>query len=129
MNYLYNGVELPALPKLAYPHAIIANTTESYWLFVSESEMYIYPSGVTTYIGTPCLQYKHLDGEWVEGEYGTVANSNTLTSVPVWANHDVLNEDGTLYLAAGDPVPVSTIDPKSLMMGWRVGQLIRGLRK
>ena len=38
--------------------------------------------------------------EIVETEDGIFANYQ------IWANYDILNEDGTLYLAATDPIPV-----------------------
>jgi hypothetical protein len=48
-----------------------------------------------------------------------------------WTNTDILNEDGSLYLAASDPIPVGgePIDPTSFMQGWLVGRRLAGMRK
>ena len=72
MNFLYNGVKLPALPewdKEKYPYAAM-NLGANYGVL---------------YLLDNALMAKQFQ----------------------WANFDILNEDGTLYLAASDPVPVT----------------------
>ena len=51
-----------------------------------------------------------------------------------WANFDVLNEDGSVYLAASEPIPIynsvptPSIDPTAMLLGWLVGKQIAGQR-
>ena len=48
-----------------------------------------------------------------------------------WSNFDMLNEDGSVFLAASDPVPVSPvqIDPALLVQSFFTGQAVRRSRK
>lgn len=57
-----------------------------------------------------------------------------ITAMPGgWSNFDLYNKNGTLHFAASEPVPVpvpvSTLDPKSLLMGWLVGRQVASQRK
>ena len=44
----------------------------------------------------------------------------------VWTNTDLYLPDGTLYLAASEPVPIlaPTIEPLSMWMGWKAGNWV-----
>lgn len=45
-----------------------------------------------------------------------------------YTNFDIYNEDGTLYLAASDPIPVGSapeVEPKSFMAGSWMGQIVK----
>lgn len=162
MNYLYNGVELPALPewdRVAYPYAIMVwggtggnrlshcllwafsnphhlthynSIQNKYSIWISEDEKCLYSqakynSKNGTYEPFPAMV------EYPNETYPY--NKNGLTSKTDWANYDVLDNKGTLYLAASDPIPVGTapqLDPLSLFMGWKAGNLVarqRGAKK
>ncbi|MBQ1233655.1 MAG: hypothetical protein IIX86_09000 [Clostridia bacterium] len=132
-NKLYNGVELPALPEThlhntdghAFDYAVIFKTISSgacklvYFtaplvkklyagrdaIFCSEAPLYNYSYDLT-------------DGEWVDkGSYANpyYMSSNSapyLSSLEtvyelIWSNHDIAdNDNGGIYFAASDPVPV-----------------------
>ena len=142
MNYLYNGKELPALPewdKETCPYAIIitgiiVGATDLY----CSSEPYIaevvdgYNQITTERVNL--LHYRYRTEEYVSGAsdgWEQVATSITIHPAPLWTNTDIFYEDGTLYLAASDPVPVTTaapIDPTSFMQGWLVVRRIAAMR-
>ena len=149
MNYLYNGVELPALPewdKTVYPNLIIYydNGANQYRIVATDVPMvYGYESSIGKYSvhghynsgKKSWMRAEYNDGEWTE--FVTITNSSATTLVycdgdAVWTNHDILNEnDDTIYLAASDPIPVTTapsVDPLSLLMGWRMGNAVRNMQ-
>ena len=82
------------------------------------------------------------DGQWVldyeeYDEYGFTIDDYSLEGGNTWSNHDILNTDGTTYLAASDPIPVGgepekpttfTPDPISMTLGWLVGRRIAAQR-
>lgn len=131
-NYLYNGVELPELPewdKTAYPYAYIVDNTAvvtGYVLFVHGAQSTAKTDGTLFRYGAK--MYVPSDNGWT-----LHTSSLTVNGKVVWANADVYDTDGNLYLAASDPVdPNATtapLDPKSMLMGWIVGRRIAGQRK
>lgn len=111
--YLYNGVVLPKLPEWdreTYPYAMIrCSQTDSakYMLEVSASAIAfdaLPAEGVR--IDPPSAQYATRDDGWELSSMRETAeyffNNDTIR----WTNHDFFYADGTLYLAASDPVPV-----------------------
>ena len=121
--YRYNGAVLPKLPewdKEAYPYARIRLVSGMYYFEVLSKEP------VTT---QQAITKKDINGLPEAGEWGTwvfygFGNSNNengadafgypsfvnnssskavITSI-VWANYDIFAYDGTLYLAASEPV-------------------------
>lgn len=123
--YLYNGIRLPALPEWdreMYPYAYIikSNSSDSYFLCVYDDRA-VYDE---KYEYTPCIVDTHGDnkaqlrkyyvsnGEWAYALGGKVTTPYGLSfaggssDTPVWCNTDILNEDGTVYLPASEPVPV-----------------------
>lgn len=133
MNYLYNGIELPALPdydSTTYPYAILQEAYGNYRFTVCASPIYVNTNGyIAVPTGASGANWELSSGasSWVNGLYG----ASPLAGFPIfWANYNVLNADGTLYLAASEPVPVAvtTYDPASMLMGWMVGRRIAGLR-
>ena len=115
--YAYNGVELPDIntvwtDKESYPYAGIASMNDgTYYLSAFAKEPYI--SSDNLYLMTPEEQtYKN----WTLSDTGiwTDESDVTVTSVILelsyantkWASFDVLNADGTVYLAASEPVAV-----------------------
>lgn len=134
MRYLYNNIALPALPdwdKETYPYAVIVRNEDvspGYWFVASESTYAVTESnGFMPSVRGDDVQYLYdVDTQtWTESEMSMYA-----APCVKWANYDVYDTDGTLYLAASEPVPVTSpyIDPKSLLMGYRVGCILRAMR-
>lgn len=128
---LYNGIELPQLPewdKTLYPYAFVYKIISSkYGLVVCNSQPY-YNGDNVCIDGAGLMCGVSVDSDkWVAPH---TASYKSYGSV-FWTNTDILNSDGTIYLAASDPIPVSTFipDPSSLTMGWLVGRRIAGQRK
>lgn len=149
-NYLYNGVELPALPewdKTVYPYAVI-NTSELlakpvYTLYLCSTPLVmayneeigknsIYLQDVTRYIAYRVIGTAM---EWSVVSNGAenpsiviiYADENTM----IWSNHDIINEDDIIYLAASNPIAVSvppSPDLTSMYLGWLSGRRIAGQR-
>jgi hypothetical protein len=109
--YSYNGVVLPKLPewdKTVYPYVTITFSEYGFgYFFRGYTDAMLY-NGEYGYFadGEASQRYCHLiDGEW--GDLWTNSTSYSVnTSSIVWTNTDILNEDGTIYLAASDPIPV-----------------------
>lgn len=121
-TFLYNGVELPALPewdKTVYPYAFIEKTLFMYYLRVLTNPLA--PDGDSfrfTQPGLVTAVKSDMSGwdEWSE------VTENTRT--PLWTNTDILNSDGTLHLAASDPIPVTVPNPfclRSWLTGFALG--------
>lgn len=148
-RYLYNGVELPALPewdKETYPYVVMTTMMQGGVVYGVRIVAYSEPmhlvlnnSGVGSdyYLGVVAGNPFLTTGSWYlssdttpEFTEKTLTYDYLYTKEPHWANYDVLNRDGTLYLAASDPIPVSsfTPDPISMTMGWLVGRRIAGQR-
>lgn len=118
--YLYNGVRLPKLPewdRVAYPYAylnfqyfgtylqncFLYAFTEPKHKTVEYSNGY-YATGVSA--GEKYLSAQISNGVFTEPEEKTPEFDKVLASTIDWANYDILNNDGTLYLAASEPTPV-----------------------
>ena len=152
-NYLYNGVELPELPdveeypyKFAYYHNLNCSRYEllcGYNPIVIKRESqdgpYFFANGIS---------YTVRDGAWVRtAQHSTATYTGDISSFR-WANHDLLyDDDGTPYLDATCPINAETgeeyhgwclhateptepepIDPQSYLMGFRLSQLLQGMR-
>lgn len=143
-NYLYNGVELPAVPELdGYPYVIILKRQ-------NEQYMAIFSTSGFAYAGAYILQDNNGTAvnpiytipvgadmsteKWVDtnnsnsyGGYNIESRSNI-----IWSNHDITYKTGGgVFFAASEPIPVPTaepIDPQSLTAGWLVGKKILTMR-
>ena len=110
--YLYNGVRLPKLPewdKAAYPYAIISKPsyTTSYLLkcYTEDSDFHTSDNGIRCFEGSAFLFAKEYDrADWTKR--GFIKKTNSIKPYTIWANFDLLNEDGTVYLPASDPIPI-----------------------
>jgi len=123
-KYLYNGIELPALPE--YPTDLNGNTMSyvvievksdgSYW--VSFSGQPITFDGTEFVVNLPRAWGYIENDAWVTdlafGGYYTFNNC-------VWSNHNILNEDGTIYLAASTPIPVNGYEAHLYNGTWQKG--------
>ena len=143
-NYLYNGVELPSLPdwdKMTYPYAFIYivtldGTTGVYTLVVSSSSVMSYDSnGIICLAANVGGRYTVSEENWAEAadsdDFYIKRDDLVYT---IWANFDVLNSDGTIYVAASEPVPIEEeetpsvdgYDAVSLQIGIGLGLSMEG---
>lgn len=139
---LYNGVELPDIEtvwtdKGTYPYAVLLTSGSIRMLYLKASKFTAIDGKVSlSFVGANDTKYvyfsKYDNGEWEPLKF-TLA-SLALSSSPnvFWTNTDILNADGTLYLAASDPVDPNapTVDParrlKSLINGLLCGLVTPG---
>ena len=111
--YLYNGVELPALPerdKQTYPYAYIVHGDSTYKIrFCSVPLVAVnlaqILSNTSSYHGEYEINYKLENGERVDETYAGGCWA-------VWSNTDIYYKDslsdvgGTLAMVASEPIPV-----------------------
>ena len=64
------------------------------------------------------------DTAWTFEEYDNADNVAAFVIGQIlWSNYDIVNtDDGTIYLAASVPVPVTETDHNARIMGWIVGK-------
>jgi hypothetical protein len=130
-NYLYNGVKLPDIntvwtDKETYPYVCITYTRmyDAYHFRRSTSPIYFNGTGFVF----SAHRYSYASGETWKGDINPNDDLLDDTSDMIWTNADILNEDGTVFLAASDPIPVPTYDPEALSQGYLVGCRIRAMR-
>ena len=114
-KYLYNGVELPNIDtvwtdKTTYPYALITKYGSDYCFLLSEIPFNLYDATVQTSDGALTNAKYGYAGESTDNKWKTVKTYTNIFSLaigrPIWANYDIYDSSGTLYLAASDPVPV-----------------------
>jgi hypothetical protein len=141
MGYcLYNGEKFPDIydvytPELQeeYPHALIWGGLVGHSLYLSPVPLIRFDNGgiaVSQETGNVTLRSFYTAPErvkWTPGADYDLSYDHLLFGINVWTNTPIYNEDGTLYLAASDPVPV--LNPAVMMQGFMVGQAIRRGRK
>lgn len=121
--YLYNGVRLPPIPDeiKACLHIVVFRTDLTndggnyHRMFGTNAQMRTFEGAglfpITYHGSVDTAEFREGSAypnytEWtLSNSIGTDGFNNYLHMV-VWANYDVLNLDGTVYLAASDPVPV-----------------------
>ena len=142
--FLYNGMgPLPSLPEGydSCPYATIVDIGDgAYWLYLSDNPFFanLYDSGTFTlanfYTGIGILFYSflHVNGIW--SGYGTnILGTNRVIaggSARGWANYDMPEQDGTIYLHKSAPIPIlggkeNPIAPSVFLAGLRFGILSR----
>lgn len=120
MNYLYNGAELPALPKLSHPYAFITRILNYYTLYTTETTEHGYNSS-NNWSLTAIPSHTLNEQKWKNID--NAAETNPSIVYVIWANFDIIAEDGTLYLAASEPVPVYPTVPKvSPQLAFTIGK-------
>ncbi|MBR4856946.1 MAG: hypothetical protein IKU94_10025 [Bacteroidaceae bacterium] len=111
--YSYNGVELPALPewdKEVYPYAVLrSDPFLGHVLTVTDNSCVNEGSAVSSVVirNSTFSQYyipKNSDN-WLLLREPTYDDDYVLGEC-CWSNYNILNTDGTVYLAASDPIPV-----------------------
>lgn len=121
-KYIYNGIELPALPewdKTTYPYAAIiynksisgiAIPSHTYCLVCTTEPCVVSSSNTPNFKDYSRVMFTVSEtapesGDWKFEAY-TTTNTRFVLLTEVWSNYDMLNADGSIYLAASDPVPV-----------------------
>ena len=124
---LYNGAVLPPLPKwdkTTYPYATIyitkgtslggSSTPDSYFLLLSDAKTYkkgtgLYPQGD---IECGWCRYEWDENTWAlynkpqVGTFSFFASGGAL-----WSNYNLLNDDGSVHVAASNPIPLASDEP------------------
>lgn len=128
-NYLYNGIELPELPewdKASYPYAMITEGTVlnygKYFLYCAVNPIIESLNGYGEATGYVKINGNYLrtgataEGADSWGEFTEVTSTDKLltNTPPLWTNTDIYYRDGSLYLAASDPVPVTVLTARDL---------------
>ena len=119
--YLYNGVRLPKLPewdKKKYPYVMMwdrhGGTYGTVYAFsVAHHKIMLVEGATETAIGVGAGE-TYLEISYGMGDYSQfqsftekTPDSPALLSREVhWSNYDIVDENGTLFLAASDPVPI-----------------------
>ena len=116
-NFLYNGVELPDIntvwtDKETYPYVYIAYRPSMalYGLTLSNVSISI-DSGSSNYVADTngnIAIYALQNGEWKLNSTSPITAGQVVGTVAgspmIWCNHNILNEDGSVYLAASTPI-------------------------
>lgn len=110
--YLYNGVRLPKLPEWdreMYPFAALnfiysGENLLGAFLYCLPSVEYDVANGNRTIKLGGSLEWRisSSDLQWSAVD----ASSEVLITALDWADFDILNVDGSVYLAASNPIPV-----------------------
>lgn len=125
----YNGIELPDLPQYdasAYPRAYICQVVDASAIvdlgqcmlclvdgaaaIAHSNDEYGEDAGVILFAGVTAVKsysYRSSDDEWTETDPGWSDYTCILLPEildPIWSNFDILAADGSVYLAASDPV-------------------------
>lgn len=118
-NYIYNGTELPALPewdKETYPYAYLAvqGSSMAYLYMFRDPKHLIYDNlgAMCTIVSTgeTYLKSNSIGGkDFGEPTEITATFDQPLHSAIAWANYNILTADGTVYLAASEPIPVTLV--------------------
>ena len=126
--YSYNGTILPPLPdydKETYPSLAISkfNDDSACWLVICQHQLtyapgFVYPhryeivqppNEQNNYYGDTFLRYskKPNKDNWEPLSTSNLATVIDLVNASViWSNMDILNEDGSVYFKATEPIPV-----------------------
>ena len=111
-NWLYNTVELPAVPadwnKETHPFLVVQNSR--YLWMCDANTFYVNSSGGLWSSGTVNLKrYTLQNGVWVHtDDFTWGAIGITSASGINWVSDDLPNSDGSIYLAANKPIDVET---------------------
>lgn len=111
-KYLYNGVELPALPSHPdAPYVFIEGSGRDFFLcFMQEYKFGYYSDSWDVFGKGNCYMY-WMSGDidsWGESEYLLLTEWDVcdIVSYIIWANFDILDASGNVFLPASEPVPV-----------------------
>ena len=128
--YLYNGVRLTDINtvytdelKVKKPYAVIVDNSDgTYFMYCFTApltaveidgtiKLFVLPPETYPTYSYSCRHYK--DGVWEKPiAFSDMTNNNnkgkddSFWRGAFWANYDILNEDGSVYLSASEPIPV-----------------------
>lgn len=141
MNYLYNGKELPKIPVVeGLDFSFIDNEGLGFYgLYLTPNLPVVkqLPTGygdstgdfLCNIMGGQYWRYVPDVNSWVFDSNIEADEAPIWTlGQGIWSNHNVYNEDGTLYLAASEPVPIVPTPPSAqtaFCIGKAFGRLIR----
>lgn len=146
MKYSYNGIVLPALPewdKTKYPNALLISSWSTRWVLHifgeytvldsppnsdQESDWIVLNGTGDTSNCEDYLRatYDEATGQWKAFESDKYGGYTDYLSNVKWSSIDLYAYDGSLYLAASDPVPVT--DHNAITQGWIVGKRLAAQR-
>lgn len=129
-KYLYNGIELPALPeydKTAYPYAVIEKSQYGgeLYFFHAFAEAPTMSGNDITLSGDRVYCSSNSGEDW-----GTLYNGTTIShgkGFIKWSNTDILNADGSVYLAASVPIPANGYEAHLYNGTWQKGTFYKRL--
>ena len=123
-NYLYNDVELPKLPKWdieLYPYALIGvapkpSGVKPYTRLYASKSPFVLNEGVLFPFAVSAQTDSYVHSLINEGEtewskiviYTQNGVSTNISETIIWTNHDILNEDGSVYFGAICPIDAET---------------------
>jgi hypothetical protein len=105
-NWIYNGVELPALPtwdSKMYPYAMLIEPNS---VFVSDTPWFYNGEKIANDALNGGMSIC-TNGVWGNFAFANFGGTSVDATKVRWANYDVLALDDSVYLAASDPVTVS----------------------
>lgn len=131
-TYLYNGVKLPALPAWTtdlmnreLTNALIAQTSDGLYLAHASYNPITFDG--ENYHVTGSRSYSMIiNGEWTPFELAAGGEYYD-NGVCVWSNHDILNGDGSVYLAASVPIPANGYEAHLYNGTWQKGTFYKRL--
>lgn len=116
MNMLYNGVELQEIPQRGetFSHSLIYSTVEDSTIVVLFTETAVALRTLSplnfdvTYRNNAVYELNDSEGwKLLREEYGPV--DGVSIGEIIWANYDVLDPDGNVYLAASEPLTLFVV--------------------
>ncbi len=109
-KYSFNGTVLPALPEWdseTYPYALISKAVSREYYFRAYSDRIVIFSGLSGgFADGEAEQIYCVLSDDVWGEFTTITVDGFTAINVVWTNTDILYENGNVYLAASEPIPV-----------------------
>lgn len=138
---IYNGIDLPTIPVVStssYTKICIVHNyiTDEYAVIMATTADAITYSNDTYTQDTGVIllatkkSYNITDGAWTTGTITDLDEGNTKyilrpdTITPVWSNFDILKSDGTVLLAASEPIYSLVRLPWSGLKNWIVGVVL-----
>lgn len=136
-DYLYNGEKFPDIYTVYTPE-LQEEYQCAFILFDAGAHRLVFANEVPScltfspylYVNSENMQYELSadTGDWIflDENGGFTINKLALK----WTSHDILNNDGSVFMATSAPIPVGgePIDPTSMLMSWQLGARIAGMR-
>lgn len=111
--YLYNGVRLPPLPEWdmeKYPYADIYYSENEYGNYVLRFKSKPFEKMIgfdaLKFDDAATAYYRAENDKWVYNSGSESSRGMTFYTDFVWTNTDLILSDGTVIMAASEPIPV-----------------------